>query len=150
MKILKNIKVNREDLTAIENMIININNDYVKRIQDLEKENTNLTKELDSVYHEKCIFEMKLDKALNTIETQKKEIELGTKANKVLEDRIKELKNSENIKKTITEYLSDCRNLLTKANEIFQENKFLKKETKKNIKAYETTNVSAETRKKLK
>lgn len=150
MKIFKKIKVNREDLTAIENMVVDIHNDYVKRIQELEKENCNLKSELDKIQHEKFEIELKLNKTSDNVEIQENKIELGIKANKVLEDRIKELKNSEATKKIIIEYLSDCRDLLTRANEIFQENKVLKKENKKNIKGYERTNISSETRKKLK
>ncbi len=137
-------------VNAIENMVIDIHNDYTKKIIDLQNDKTNLKKELDEVYHEKSDLDLKLDKALDTIEVLKKELDLSKKANKVLEDRIKELKVNEATKKIIIEYLNDCRELLKKANEVFQENKLLKKETKKNIKGYETANVSNETRKKLK
>ena len=123
-------------------MIIDIHNDYVKRIQDLEKDKTNLVKELNEVYREKCSIEIKLDNILDTVASQKKEIELGKKANKVLEDRIKELNK-------LNGFYKECKELLLNANKSTTKETH-KKATLKDLKLEKYNKISPEAKEKLK
>ena len=146
----RKIKVNKRDLTAIENMIIDIHNDYVSRIKEKDKEIANLTKSLADVQHENAVLTLQVDKKENQIERLKKESDLKEKSIKVLESRIKELKASEITKKAIMDYLAECRTYLKNSNELAKENHALKKPSKKDLQLESMGKVSSDAKAKMK
>ena len=127
------VKVNKRDLTNIENMIIDIHNDYVSRIREKEKENYSLSQSLANVQHENAVLTLQVDKRDNQIEKLKKEKDLMEKSIKVLENRIKELKANEITKKKLMKFFDECRTYLINSNEVAKENHALKKPNKKDL-----------------
>lgn len=150
-------KVNQADLTAIENMLSDIHNDYVARIHELEKDNSNLKKDRDKALCDWGKLAITVEKKDNEIEKLKKQLDLSQKANNVLKDciesqkkTIKELKCNEIMKETILDFCKDCRELLLKANSVSQENHRLKAVTKKDLALEKFYKVPKEVKERLK
>lgn len=137
-------------VNAIEDMVIKISNDYVSKINEKEKEIANLKKEVSDTNHDNGVLILKVDKLENKIDRLEKELNLSKKANKVLEDRIKELKSNGITNKTIMDCLNDCRELLKNTNEVAKENHKLKKPTKKDLKLESMGKVSSDAKAKMK
>lgn len=137
-------------VNSIEDMVIDIHNHYTDMIKEKDKEIANLKAELNKISKEWSDEFVQNGKKDNTIEKLKKELDLSIKANKVLEDRIKELKTNETTKKSIMDYLKECTELLKNSNEIAKENHKLKKPNKKDVKLSIMGKVSDDTKEKLK
>lgn len=137
-------------LNAIEDMAIDIHNDYVRRLNEKEKELNTLKTELNKMTKDWSDAFLLNDKKDNKINRLEKELDLSKKANKVLEDRIKELKSNETTKKAIMDYLKECSELLKNTNEVAKENHKLKTPTKKALRLESMGKVSSDAKEKMK
>ena len=134
-------------LNAIEDMVININNNYVARINESEEKQKNYEKQIEDLTHECCNAKLDLMHAQNKIE-QKDKIIILLKSQ--LEMKDVELKEAKSDKKKMFDYLKKAGELLKASNEIAKENHALKKPTKKDLKLESMGKVSSDAKAKMK
>ena len=134
-------------LNSIEDMVININNNYVKRINENEEELKKYEREVKELTDECCNAKLDLMRAQNKIETYYVKI---TQLKRQLEIVTTELKDAKSEKKKLLDYLKKAGELLKTSNEIAKENHALKKPTKKDVKLSIMGKVSSDAKAKMK
>ena len=134
-------------LNSIEDMVININNNYVARINEGEEKQKKYEKQIEDLTHEYCNTKLDLMHAQNKIE-QKDKIIILLKSQLEMKDA--ELKEAKSDKKKMFDYLKKAGELLKNSNEIAKENHALKKPTKKDVKLESMGKVSSDAKAKMK
>ena len=134
-------------LNSIEDMVININNNYVARINEDEEKQKNYEKQIEDLTHEVCNSKLDLMRAQNRIEARDAKIAFLTEQLELKDVALKEAKSE---KKQLLDYLKKAGELLKTSNEIAKENHALRKPTKKDLKLESMGKVSSDAKAKMK